>query len=308
MKRLLKTHAAGISSACLLVGVSHSATVTWDGPGTPSGPTYSWFDGTNWVGGSVPVNGDLADLEVDNVQRTYDINNGGAGVNLPGSEIVIGRGVYTDSVGSDDGIIANIVRFNGAGGSAPVINVPVSAPTITSNRHAAVFNAATTFTNVLYGGSHQLRGEWNVSPTGPITFFELAATDGRGSTDFDDNVEINADLTVVDFTQIWGGLTVGVGATFTVSGTYEKAISNPSGGAVYANQSRLFLDGNMNVAAMTFDGVDQGTGTWGRVGSGADNEVDWIFGDGLLTVIPEPGTSMLALFGLSALGLRRRRA
>ena len=140
-------------SAALSVGVS-AATVTWNGAATPAGGTYSWFNGANWNGG-VPVDGDFADLEVDNVQRTYDINNGGAGVNLPSSRIDIGRGQYIDSVGTDDGIVADDIRFNGAGGQSPIMDVPFTANTLRSNRHGAVINAAWSANQILAESAHQ---------------------------------------------------------------------------------------------------------------------------------------------------------
>ncbi len=70
-----------------------------------------------------------------------------------------------------------------------------------------------------------------------------------------------------------------------------------------------FLDLTYNdidtIYALIFDGAAQANGTYGALGSGADNQVDYITGNGWLEVVPEPAS--LALFGFGAALLFRRR-
>jgi hypothetical protein len=78
---------------------------------------------------------------------------------------------------------------------------------------------------------------------------------------------------------------------------------------VGANPNRFTLDGDIVITEQfNIEGIDQGKGSWGAVGSGADTEVPWIIsGNGSITVIPEPATATLFLVGLLGIGWRRKR-
>jgi hypothetical protein len=248
------------------------------------------------------------------VQRTYDIDNGGNGVNMPSSLLDIGRGVYLDgSAGgdpslADDGIVADVINFNGAGGSAPIMNVPVTANEFKSNRHGARFFREITVSNIWANSSHQDKWEINASPTGPITFVQLDENRGSDGGSIDWYFQFNADTTVTTLEHVWSSLRVGAGSTLSV-GLYDYTDWTTAGTDPNTNLNPVVLDGNMTASTFTMNDVNQGVGTWGRIGSGADTEVEWITGDGLLTVpIPEPSTLVLAVVGTLCLarGLRRR--
>lgn len=261
-----------------------------------SGP-FSWFDSAIWGEGAIPVDGESVNLEVGNVTWMIDVHNAsnpGDGVNLPSSDLRIGRGTFFDSSAggdpllADDGITANLIAFNGAGGTAPTINVPVVADTFTSNRHGAVFNREITVNTIRAESGHQDKWQVNVSPTGTIGLVVLDERRGADGGTIDGFFAFNADAEVAQLDHVWSRLQVGAGATLSVD-TYNYTF--------YTNQvsdnnlNPVVLDGDMTV--MTFNMIDittgtpvaQSAGTWGAIGSGADNEVDWITGAGLLTVI-----------------------
>ena len=303
-------------AACFLTASANAVTVSWD-TGTPGSATYSWFNPSNWSDGALPVDGtgNIADLEVDNVQRTYDINNGGAGVNLPNSQIDIGRGVYEDSSGSDDSITADEIRFNGAGGQAPTMNVSFTASTISSNRHGAIINAPWSANTILAQSGHQDKWSINASPTGIVNTILLDENRGPDGGTIDGFFETNVDMAVNTIDHVWSSLEVGdAGATLAV-GTYNYTFydNNPNNAPNNQNLNPVALTGNMLVTNFNMIDIADGTpmaqsiGTYGSIGSGADNQVPWITGDGILTVIPEPGTALLALLGGFAFGVRRKR-
>ena len=65
--------------------------------------------------------------------------------------------------------------------------------------------------------------------------------------------------------------------------------------------------GTDTIGGLFFDAAPQDLGTWGRIGSGADNESDFFTSDGLLNVIPEPASAVLLLLGLPFVMRRKRR-
>jgi hypothetical protein len=181
----------------------------------------------------------------------------------------------------DDALVAKTIAFNGAGGRANDIYVPVVANTLTSNRHGAALNAPITVETILAGSGHQDKWQINASPTAPLTLIELDENRGPDGGNTDGVFQVNADLSTATLNHIWSRLIVGTGATLSV-GTYNVTdySENP---APNNNTPPLVLDGDMIVETFHFGDVKQEDGTWGAVGSGADNEVTWISGDGILT-------------------------
>ena len=293
--------------------------------GTSAAP-LSWHDASKWLNhdgtpaGATPTNGQSVALADSccNPEPFVNIDLAGAGVNLPNSTIRFdAKTNLVDSSGSADPFIADVIRFNGAGGAQNDVYVPVIANTFTSNRHGAHFYAPITVDTILANSSHQDKWRINVSPTGPLTYIDLDENRGTDGGSIDGYFAVNADLTVATLDHVWSSLRVGAGATLSV-GTYN--LSDYSGNASPNNNPNpVVLDGDMIVDTFMFGGVDQGTGTWGDRDSGADHPVLWISGDGLLTVptpggggdgdIPEPAT--MAALGLAIAGLggyvRRRR-
>ena len=285
------------------------------------GVPLSWFDTSKWftddprptdpdIGLQTPNNAIPTDGQsvahtnsCCNPEPFVSIDNGGNGVNLPSSAIRFdaktnlfdsGAGDLTDLAGGsydftmvDDGLVADTVAFNGAGGAANDIYVPVVANTLTSNRHGARFFAPITVTTILARSSHQDRWEINASPAATIDSVVLDERRGPDGGNIDGSFSFNADTSVTTLDHVWSRLRVGAGANLTVD-TFNYTF--------YTNQvdnnadNPIVLDGDMLVATFNMidivDGVpvEQADGTWGAVGSGADNEVSWITGDGLLTI------------------------
>jgi hypothetical protein len=96
---------------------------------------------------------------------------------------------------------------------------------------------------------------------------------------------------------------VAAGATLTV-GIYN--LSDYSGEpAPNNNPAPVELDGQLVVEIFNFDEVRQADGTWGAIGSGTDNEVEWITGNGLLTVGSGSGSG--PRFEITKIELARRK-
>lgn len=67
--------------------------------------------------------------------------------------------------------------------------------------------------------------------------------------------------------------------------------------------------GSDQISALFLNGIEQVSGTWGALNSGADHTSEFFTGSGMLTVVPEPGTVALICIGLIAIfGLRRKSA
>lgn len=315
---MFKTITTASLVAAITTGV-HAASFSWDDGATPGLGPHSVFTAGNWTDDNPPVNagGNTVSIDVgDNEQRQFDINNGGANFDMGATDhITIGRGNFIDSAGADDAFIGGEIRVNGAGGSAPIFDVAVIANQISSDRHGAIFNAATTIGSINSEGGHQQKWEFNAAPTAAINSIRMADTDGRGFG-HDDNFGVNVDMSALAFDLEWGQVTVGGGSTFDVGAlqiTFDADWEGGNGGGGVNNQ--IVLNGDMTANSLTFENINvandvslasQATGTYGRIGlGGVDHNVDWITGDGVLAVVPEPGS--IALLGIGGLLIARRR-
>ncbi len=300
--------------------------------GTAATP-LSWFDTTKWftddpkpssgpqtANNAIPIDGQSVahSNSCCNPEPFVTIENGGAGVNLPNSSIRFdaktnlfdsGAGDLTDIAGGsydfdmvDDALIADTIAFNGAGGQANDVYVPVVANTFTSNRHGARFNAPITVNTILAQSGHQDKWEINAAPTGVVAQLTLNENRGPDGDIIDGFFVTNADMTITTIDHVWSRLRVRAGATLSAA-TYNYTFytNQPTNN----NDNPLVLDGNMNVDIFNMIDITTGTpveqpdGTWGAIDGGADNEVSWITGDGLLTV----GTGLGARFEITDIEL-----
>ena len=280
---------------------------------------HLWHVASNWVStpGGIPTDGMSVfvrggDSSVNPPLYTVMDLDIGTGVSLPNSAIRFDTR-KTDIVSTGGGTLAvDTIAFNGAGGYAPGVYVPVIANTFSSNRHGAKFNATITVTNIHARSGHQDKWEINVSPTGTIAYVDLDENRNADGGSIDGFFEFNADTTVTLLDHTWSNLRVGAGATLTV-GTLNYW--DYTGKATDNNINPITLNGDLTVT--TFDTYDVAAdshsqlaaGTYGRIGNtSVDNQVAWITsGDGTLTVIPEPATvSLLVLGGIAALRRKRR--
>jgi len=251
-------------------------------------PQQSWFDGANWAEGSAPTDGQSANTEVGNISFLIDIDNGGSGVNLPSSAVRIGRGTLLDSSGADDTFVADVIQFNGAGGASTVVNVPVIARTLRTNRHGPTLNAVWSASNIVAQSGHQDKWMINASPSVPVDHILLNENRGADGGTIDGFFATSVDMTVNTIDHVWLRLRVDdAAATLTVD-TYNYTYYTNR--ASDNNDNPVVLNGNMVAAnfntidILTATPVAQSPGTWGAIGSGADNEVTWITGSGILTV------------------------
>jgi hypothetical protein len=262
----------------------------------------NWHVAANWLDGAVPFDGDSigfgvgeGDLQIE----TADTNNAGNGVTLPNSILQIERKmIFSDaSAGgdpalADDGMSFDTIQANGVGGVPVVFNVPVAAVTLSSNRHGAVFNREITAAQILALSQHQDRWQINASATAPIGLLRINENRGPDGDSVDGSFAINSNLSIDRLEHVWGRLIVGSDAVVSVERYFYLSYVNA---AQNNNINPITLDGVLTVetftvsdnALLTADDLD--LGTYGRVGNAsADFEVDFIAGDGLLTVIGGP--------------------
>jgi hypothetical protein len=262
----------------------------------------NWHDAANWVGNVVPIDGDNVgfgvgegDLQID----TVDTDNAGNGVVLPNSILQSERMMmFSDaSAGgdpqfADDGVTFDTIQVNGTGGVPVVFNVPVTAVTLSSNRHGAVFNREITVAEILARSQHQDRWQINASATSPIGRVTINEDRGPDGDSIDGSFTINSTLGIELPEQVWGRVIVGTDGVVNVG---QYLYSQYVNAALNNNINPITLDGVLTAERFTVIDRALGTssdiavGTYGRIGNAsADFAVDFISGDGLLTVVGDP--------------------
>ena len=285
--------------------------------GTATVP-LSWFDANKWflsnnsTAASPPVDGESVAHANSccNPEPFITIDNSGNGVLLPDSDIRFDAktNIFDSSAGDlsdvdgnsynftavDDSLTASTIAFNGAGGAAVDIYVPVVANTLTSNRHGARLFAPIRVDTILANSNHQDKWEINSSPSKKIERIELNENRGTDGGTIDGFFSVNADTEVTTLDQVWQRLRVGTGATLNVETmNYSDYTSKEADN----NINPIELDGEMVVSCLNV--IDMATdtdgllakGTYGRVGNAqVDNQVDWITaGNGVLNVTKSTG-------------------
>ncbi len=288
---------------------------------------------TNPLNG-VPTDGDdiIMQRSCCNPEPFVDINNGGAGVNFGNSSFRfdaktnlldssagdltnVGGGSYNFAL-VDDGIVADTIAFNGAGGAANDVFVPVTANTFTSNRHGAKFFVPFDVDEILSRSAHQERWEFHVSPIDKITHVELNENRGPDGGNIDgQGFQVFADMEVETMDQIWMRLRVGSGAVLAVDElNYSDYTNKSSNNAI----NPILLEGDLLVETFNILIRDDNNNVVNEFelapGTYNANDLAFLSGDGTLTIgrlpgnsVPEPTTAMLSLLAFSAIATRRRK-
>lgn len=198
------------------------------------------------------------------------------------------------------------------------INSDISGSGMLTMRVALLTSSGNATTNAFYSIEG---GAGPNTHSGGTLFEKLTPTLGNGTSiinDIQSVYRLNKQHATGN-----GNTTVGAGATVLINnvGLSGGAISDLTTVSLeMLGEARGLLaiaaGHNETVAGLILDGVPQAPGTYGATGSGAAFVMDdWfvtsIFNGGsgytgVLTVIPEPGTTLLGLVGF-ALALRRRR-
>ena len=145
-----------------------------------------------------------------------DVDNASNGVILPNSTIRLERKInFSDASALGDPLLADdtlhfdTMAINGAGGRGVIFDVPVTAVTMTSNRHGGVFNREITVNNILATSAHQDNWQINAGATKPINYILIDENrDADGGT-VDGSFEINSDLIIRQLDFVWGSLQMG---------------------------------------------------------------------------------------------------
>ena len=258
----------------------------------------NWFDQGNWVESLVPEDGDSVrfglvnpDFAVENV----DIDNGGAGINLPNSTLRIERKVnFSDaSAGgdpelADDGMVFDIIRINGSGGRGVIFDVPVTANQVSSNRHGGIFNREIAINEILATSGHQDNWQINASATQPVNYILVDENRGPDGDTINSAFNINSDLEVRLLEHVWSRVRIGVNAFVEVDRYVYNSFINQ---AEDNNINPLTINGTLrvedfivfDVASETSVGLE--IGTYGSLDNeNTDFQTNFINGDGMLIV------------------------
>ncbi|WP_395374752.1 hypothetical protein [Marinicella sp. W31] len=260
----------------------------------------SWFDDNNWVEGFVPSDGiDVAFgiVNPNNNRDQVDIDNAGNGVILPNSEIRFERKItFSDASANgdpllaDDGLAFQNMRINGAGGAAVVFNVPVTADTVSSNRHGGIFNREINIKNILAVSQHQDRWQINASAIAPISYLLIDESRGPDGDTLDGAFRVNSDLEFNRLEHVWGRMRIAE-SIFVEVATYlytdhTKQLENNNINPIFINASAILRVADFIIYDKENDVITrQEKGSYGSLDNeDVDFQVDFIIGEGQLIV------------------------
>ena len=206
----------------------------------------SWFDVNNWEEATVPIDGDEIRFGVndnDNSVDEVDVDNFSNGVNLPNSKIRLERKItfsdasaLGDPLLADDAMVFDVMQINGAGGRGIIFNVPVTAHTMSSDRHGGVFNREITVENILAESKHQDQWQINAGATKPVNYILIDENRDEDGGTVDGSFKINSDLIIKQLDFIWGSFQIGTDVSVRID---ELNVS------IFANQPE-----NNNISPM----------------------------------------------------------
>lgn len=294
--------------------------------GTSGTGIWNWTDSGNWTNG-VPGAGDEANFTRINWANPIGLNTNGAVLNL-------GTGKMTgDYNGSVIAIFdSSQLTPNNGPLSSPTDFTPVSAASLES---AASASPGFTMSELNYSKQHQLYlyqpltvdnlydngSHYNFY--GDVTVNTETKLNGRNDTT--DQVHFRNTVTTPTLevgrrTDVYFHSQAEIGELFMLDTSHNEdgdfiaeigsSVSIETLNFYSTGTAAFELNADIFAEVLNVDDVEQGLGTWGALGSGADNEVAWITGDGLLNVgitaaVPEPGSiAVWALFGLALAGFR----
>lgn len=258
----------------------------------------SWFDVNNWEEGFIPE-GDLdVRFGVDDNDLSRDevgIDNFSNGVNLPNTRVRFERKITIndssamgDPLLADDGLVFDTMNLNGAGGGAIIFNVPVTADTMTSDRHGGVFNREVTVNTILAESAHQDKWEINASATGVINYLLLDENRGPDGGNVESFFQINSHLELNWVDHVWNHMIIGADSLTSVNTYIYFDYTNQQDNN---NINPITLDGTLTVGIFNiYDIANDSTigldiGSYGSIDNqDADFQTDFITGDGLLLV------------------------
>lgn len=283
------------------------------GDGTPAGGGTLLMTGTALTKDTITLDGGNSTIRNDNAtffttpalagtgNLTFASNDDNLRLDLgavdPGTSGNITFGVDPNSAAPSN----MTVRVNGAGGDFPNAAITLAPGALLANRAGSgtvvdielgslTGDSMTTLTPFVGGGSTP-GTNWVIgSLNAPTTFAGVINDGGNGFPD--PNVPAQGHVTKVGSAQLTlTGANTYTGDTSVEGGTLS--ITSPflaDGADVYLTSGVTFdLDfGSLaiedTIDSLFIDGIPQDTGTWGRIGSGADNESNLFDGDGLLMV------------------------
>ncbi len=269
-------HTLNLFVALFALGILNQpaqATDVWSGN---SGTSSNWSDGTNWVGGVAPANGeDIVFMGSNRTTNNNDLvqnqnsltfNANSAAFTMQGNTLfLLGGGMtnnssklqtldFTINVGGWTGIALDASQtWNAASGSFNVL----------SNVQSAAFGNLGTFTLTIDGPKDTtISGVVSDDPTGSGTLLAIDKT-GTGTLTLNNNNTYSGGTTVDNGTLVVGSnLALGAGDVNVNGGTLRTAegmpLSYTVGNDLNVNSGTLFVQVGSNTTGVNNDHVDAG--------------------------------------------------